>query len=229
MLLLVLSCSLSLLQQPRPPLGLGLRPALLCGRRVAIVMAADEAAAQRAEQADRAAAALAQLPPGLYNRVSFQSGGMKQAYAEEECLVLWEALKACYPTEADALAAVDKNSMTVNPSMNSPSKITETHALLVERFGAGKASEIIMQNPGILTCTAAAVAAQSDDEILGVTALVAKVDENKGKARLLVLGGLLSVVSLAGTGLLARRRDLRARGVFRSSSEDEKLRRIRSN
>ncbi|EOD13989.1 hypothetical protein EMIHUDRAFT_124399, partial [Emiliania huxleyi CCMP1516] len=123
MLLLVLSCSLSLLQQPRPPLGLGLRPALLCGRRVAIVMAADEAAAQRAEQADRAAAALAQLPPGLYNRVSFQSGGMKQAYAEEECL-------ACYPTEADALAAVDKNSMTVNPSMNSPSKITETHALL---------------------------------------------------------------------------------------------------
>jgi len=38
--------------------------------------------------------------------------------------------------------------MTVNPSMNSPSKITETHALLVERFGAGKASEIIMQNPG---------------------------------------------------------------------------------
>ncbi|EOD35432.1 hypothetical protein EMIHUDRAFT_98459 [Emiliania huxleyi CCMP1516] len=178
MLLLVLSCSLSLLQQPRPPLGLGLRPALLCGRRVAIVMAADEAAAQRAEQADRAAAALAQLPPGLYNRVSFQSGGMKQAYAEEECLVLWEALKACYPTEADALAAVDKNSMTVNPSMNSPSKITETHALL---------------------------------------------------ARLLVLGGLLSVVSLAGTGLLARRRDLRARGVFRSSSEDEKLRRIRSN
>lgn len=102
MLLLVLSCSLSLLQQPRPPLGLGLRPALLCGRRVAIVMAADEAAAQRAEQADRAAAALAQLPPGLYNRVSFQSGGMKQAYAEEECLVLWEALKARTPSSLTA-------------------------------------------------------------------------------------------------------------------------------
>ena len=60
-----------------------------------------------AEQ-QRAAAALAQLPPLLASRVSFQSGGMKQANQEEEILILWNALKECYPTEEDALAAVDK-------------------------------------------------------------------------------------------------------------------------
>ena len=106
------------------------------------------------EQEKRAAAAVAQLPPLLASRVSFQTGGMKRAYQEEETLILWNTFKQCFPTEADAEIAVAKNSMTVNPSMNSPTKISGTYALLVERFGQPKATEIITQNPGILTCRA---------------------------------------------------------------------------
>jgi len=64
------------------------------------------------------------LPPFLASRISFQTGGFKQPNQEEETLILWNTFKQCYATEADAEAAVNKNSMTVNPSMNSPSKIS---------------------------------------------------------------------------------------------------------
>ena len=141
---------------------------------------------------------LMQLPPFLASRVSFQSGGMKQANQEEEILILWNTLKQCYPTEADAERAVNKNSMTVNPSMNSPTKITGTYALLVERFGEDKTQEIISANPGILTCTRQAVETQTDDDILKATEFVTLVDENKELVKLLVGGSFFAFFPLVG-------------------------------
>ena len=140
----------------------------------------------------------AALPPFLLNRVSFQSGGYKQANQEAEVLILWNTLKQCYPSEAAAEAAVNKNSMTVNPSVNSPSKITGTWSLLQERFGEEKAAEIITQNPGILTCTAGAVAQQSDADILKATELAVKVDENKGLVKFAALSSFLAFFPLVG-------------------------------
>ena len=59
------------------------------------------------------------LPPGIADRLSFQTGGSKVARQEEEALILWGLVKECYPTEEAAVTAVNKNSLILNPSMNS--------------------------------------------------------------------------------------------------------------
>ena len=139
-----------------------------------------------------------QLPPFLLNRVSFQTGGSKQANQEAEVLILWNTFRQCYPNDEAAEAAVTKNSMTVNPSVNSPTKITGTWSLLVERFGDDKATEIITLNPGILTCTASAVATQSDADILNATDMAVKIGENKDLLKLVALGSFLTFFNLVG-------------------------------
>ena len=59
------------------------------------------------------------LPPGIADRLSFQTGGSKVARQEEEALILWGLVKECYPSEEAAVTAVNKNSLILNPSMNS--------------------------------------------------------------------------------------------------------------
>ena len=61
------------------------------------------------------------LPPGIADRLSFQTGGSKVANQEEEALILWGLVKECYPSEEAAVTAVNKNSLILNPSMNRPS------------------------------------------------------------------------------------------------------------
>ena len=75
---------------------------------------------------------------------------------------------------------------------------TGTWSLLQERFGEEKAAEIITQNPGILTCTAGAVAQQSDDDILKATELAVTVDENKGLVKFAALSSFLAFFPLVG-------------------------------
>lgn len=59
------------------------------------------------------------LPPGIADRLSFQTGGSKVARQEKEALILWNLVRECYPSEEAAVAAVNKNSLILNPSMNS--------------------------------------------------------------------------------------------------------------
>ena len=80
-----------------------LRPQTLRTRHVAVMMADGKGG----------------LPPGIADRLSFQTGGSKVARQEEEALVLWNLVKECYPSEEAAVAAVNKNSLILNPSMNS--------------------------------------------------------------------------------------------------------------
>ena len=80
-----------------------LRPQTLRSRHVAVMMADGKGG----------------LPPGIADRLSFQTGGSKVARQEEEALVLWNLVKECYPSEEAAVAAVNKNSLILNPSMNS--------------------------------------------------------------------------------------------------------------
>ena len=70
--------------------------------------------------------------------------------------------------------------------------------MLLERFGAAKATEIITLNPGILTCTADAVGKQSDADILKTTELVVAVEENKGLVKLVALSSFLAFFPLVG-------------------------------
>ena len=68
-----------------------LRPQTLRTRHVAVIMADSKGG----------------LPPGIADRLSFQTGGSKVARQEEEALILWNLVKECYPSEEAAVAAVD--------------------------------------------------------------------------------------------------------------------------
>lgn len=49
------------------------------------------------------------LPDGIAARVSFQTGGYKQAGQDEEIMILWNTFKQCYPTVQLAEEALEKN------------------------------------------------------------------------------------------------------------------------
>jgi hypothetical protein len=168
------------------------------------------------------------LPPGIADRLSFQTGGSKVARQEEEALILWGLVKECYPSEEAAVTAVNKNSLILNPSMNSsapsdrisgtclppfyawapvrrgrPSKITGTFELLVERFGAEVATEIITKNPGILSCVAASVAKQSNEEILKATDFADGLVENKEAVKLAIFAAAFALFNLVGWRIIS--------------------------
>ena len=120
------------------------------------------------------------LPPGIAERVSFQTGGYKQAGQAAEIKILWDTFKACYPSEEAAEAAVNKNSAVILPNLNSPTKITGTYNLLLERFGEAEALDIITKNPGILVCTPGSLSDQSNDDIRNAAQLVTTLESNRG-------------------------------------------------
>lgn len=107
-----------------------------------------------------------ELPPNVASRLSFQTGGYKTATQEEEFKILWNTFKQCYPTEALAVAALEKNTAVLTPQLNSPTKIIGTYELLLERFGEEEALVVITKNPGILCCTPQSLSSQSNDDIM---------------------------------------------------------------
>ena len=120
------------------------------------------------------------LPPGIADRLSFQTGGQKKAGQEKEILILWKAFKACYPNADAAAEALSKNTAVILPSFNSPTKIKGTYSLLVSRFGKAEATEIITKNPGVLVCSPAGLKTETDESIRGAANLVETLDKNKG-------------------------------------------------
>ena len=77
------------------------------------------------------------LPPGIADRLSFQTGGSKVANQEEEALILWGLVKECYPSEEAAVTAVNKNSLILNPSMNSSATSDRTSDPWLPRLTCG--------------------------------------------------------------------------------------------
>ena len=68
----------------------------------------------------------------------------------------------------------------------------------MQRFGADAATEIIIKNPGILSCVAASVDKQSDEEILRATEFVVAVTENKEAVKLAIFGIGFAFFNLIG-------------------------------
>lgn len=120
-----------------------------------------------------------ELPPGIAQRLSFQTGGYKQAGQAEEFLILWNTFKQCYPNEEMAERALDRNTAVLAPQLNSPNKIIGTYEFLLERFGEEGMLEVITKNPGILACTPQSLKSQSNDDILKAANLVVSLEDNK--------------------------------------------------
>ena len=72
--------------------------------------------------------------------------------SRKEVEMLWGALRACYGTESEAVAAAARNTGTILPYLNSPSNIKGCYAVLVELLGSEQAAEVCAKNPGILQC-----------------------------------------------------------------------------
>ena len=72
--------------------------------------------------------------------------------------MLWGALRACFGTESEAVAAAARNTGTILPYLNSPSNIKGCYAVLVELLGREQAAEVCAKNPGILQCNPSVLA-----------------------------------------------------------------------
>ena len=82
--------------------------------------------------------------------------------------------------------------------LNSPSKITGTYELLLERFGQEGATEIITKNPGVLVCTPSSLASQSNEDIKKAADMVVTLEENKEPIKLFILANFLAFPLLVG-------------------------------
>ena len=139
-----------------------------------------------------------ELPPGIADRLSFQTGGYKNANQGEEFLILWNTFKQCYPSEESAIAALDKNTAVIAPQLNSPTKIIGTYELLVERFGEQGVLEIISKNPGILACTPMSLKDQSNEDIVNAANMVVKLEENKDLIKVFIAVSFFTFPLLVG-------------------------------
>ena len=91
------------------------------------MLSMEEQPAAAAEQP--APAAFVPLPEGIAARVSFQTGGYKQAGQEEEIQILWNTFSACYPTLEQAEVAVNRNSAVILPNVRTElSRLLRQHA-----------------------------------------------------------------------------------------------------
>ena len=72
--------------------------------------------------------------------------------SRKEVEILWGALRSCYGTESEAVAAAARNTGTILPYLNSPSNIKGCYAVLVEMMGSEQAGDVCAKNPGILQC-----------------------------------------------------------------------------
>jgi hypothetical protein len=103
-----------------------------------------------------------------------------------------------------AIEAAEKNSNVFNPQLNSPTKITGTFALLVQRFGKKGAQELIMRNPGVLICSPTSLAKESNESILKAASLIEVLDANKPLLRVVArTTGTLLIVSII-YGIIAK-------------------------
>jgi|TARA_B110000196_G_C20699552_1_gene454589 glycerol-3-phosphate responsive antiterminator len=73
----------------------------------------------------------------------------------------------------------------------------------VERFGAEVATEIITKNPGILSCVAASVAKQSNEEILKATDFADGLVENKEAVKLAIFAAAFALFNLVGWRIIS--------------------------
>ena len=107
---------------------------------------ADERAAQEAARISEAADV--ELPAEveallINDELKAQRPGVK---------ILWARLCDVYPSEADALAAVQRNSAIVLPYLNRPVNIDGSWMVLKSMMSESEALEVITSNPGILAC-----------------------------------------------------------------------------
>lgn len=102
----------------------------------------------------------------------------------------WNALRACYPTEEAAVAAVKRNLPVILPysydgmKSNGAQNIEGSYKVLLEMLGdEEEVLDIITKNPGVLGCVPEALAKSDADEIRKFAGIAAGAEAVFGPAR----------------------------------------------
>ena len=85
---------------------------------------------------------------------------------------MWGAFRACYPSEAEALDAVERNPEVILPYLNSPGNIAGNYRVLVEILGKEATRHVCARNPGVLGNNPKALARSSAEDITRAADLV---------------------------------------------------------
>jgi len=91
---------------------------------------------------------------------------LSDATARRETEVLWAALRSCFKTEAEAIAAATRNTGTILPYLNSPGNIYGCYAVLVDMLGKDGAVDLCSKNPGILQCNPRVLAREQPEALV---------------------------------------------------------------
>ena len=111
------------------------------------------------------------------------------AVAEAESTVEnWAALRECFPTEAEALAAVEKNPATLLPygfdSENRAENIRGSYGVLQDVLESeAEVQEVLVKNPGVLGCIPRQLAKASADDIKRAASVANGFDAVLGPAK----------------------------------------------
>lgn len=86
--------------------------------------------------------------------------------SRREVEILWAALRSCFASEEEAIAAASRNTGTILPYLNSPSNIYGCFEVLVELLGRDAAASVCAKNPGILQCNPRVLAREKPEKII---------------------------------------------------------------
>ena len=89
-----------------------------------------------------------QLAPDPNDPRSKAEGGWTKSDVNQ----MWSAFETVYGSRERAEAAANRNVKVLLPFLNSPETIRGSYAVLVDMLGKEEASEIIVKNPGVLSC-----------------------------------------------------------------------------
>lgn len=99
------------------------------------------------------------LPPEIDSILSADT-------SRENTEALWAALRSCFSSEDEAIAAATRNTGTILPYLNSPSNIYGNYDVLVDMLGREGARDVCAKNPGILQCNPKILAREDPDALV---------------------------------------------------------------
>ena len=89
---------------------------------------------------------------------------------------MWAAFRSCYASEDAAIAAAMRNTGAILPYLNRPSNIYGTYKYLESELGTEGARDVITKNPGVLSCSPAAIAQTPIEDVVKAADAVGLID-----------------------------------------------------
>lgn len=114
-----------------------------------------------------------QLAPDPNDPRSKAEGGWTKSDVNQ----MWSAFETVYGSRERAEAAANRNVKVLLPFLNSPETIRGSYAVLVDMLGKEEASEIIVKNPGVLSCAPEDLAKTKPGDIRSAANFVSLVDK----------------------------------------------------